>query len=205
MRVSMNDPIKENLNEYPVLPLRDIVVFPNIAIPLFVGREKSIKALDAVTTKYKKIILVAQKNAEVDDPQGKEVFSYGTLGEILQLLKLPDGTVKILVEGKSIVKIKEFKENKDFLLAECEEVIFDAKKTENLTLSKAIINKYEKLSKISKKFTDENSINFKNETDPIVISNKVASNLSIDLFEKQKLLEITDVQKKIRIYLGLFR
>ena len=198
----MNDPIKENLNEYPVLPLRDIVVFPNIAIPLFVGREKSIKALDAVTTKYKKIILVAQKNAEVDDPQGKEVFSYGTLGEILQLLKLPDGTVKILVEGKSIVKIKEFKENKDFLLAECEEVIFDAKKTENLTLSKAIINKYEKLSKISKKFTDENSINFKNETDPIVISNKIASNLSIDLFEKQKLLEITDVQKKLESILG---
>ena len=198
----MNDPIKENLNEYPVLPLRDIVVFPNTTIPLFVGREKSIKALDAVTTKYKKIILVAQKNAEVDDPQGKEVFSYGTLGEILQLLKLPDGTVKILVEGKSIVKIKEFKENKDFLLAECEEVIFDAKKTENLTLSKAIINKYEKLSKISKKFTDENSINFKNETDPIVISNKIASNLSIDLFEKQKLLEITDVQKKLESILG---
>ena len=198
----MNDPIKENLNEYPVLPLRDIVVFPNIAIPLFVGREKSIKALDAVTTKYKKIILVAQKNAEVDDPQGKEVFSYGTLGEILQLLKLPDGTVKILVEGKSVVKIKQFKDNKDFLLAECEELVFDSKKTETLSLSKAIVNKYEKLSKISKKFTDDNSINFKNETDPVVISNKVASNLSIDLFEKQKLLEITDVQKKLESILG---
>jgi ATP-dependent Lon protease len=198
----MNDPIKENLNEYPVLPLRDIVVFPNIAIPLFVGREKSIKALDAVTTKYKKIILVAQKNAEVDDPQGKEVFSYGTLGEILQLLKLPDGTVKILVEGKSVVKIKQFKDNKDFLLAQCEELVFDSKKTETLSLSKAIVNKYEKLSKISKKFTDDNSINFKNETDPVVISNKVASNLSIDLFEKQKLLEITDVQKKLESILG---
>ena len=198
----MNDPIKENLNEYPVLPLRDIVVFPNIAIPLFVGREKSIKALDAVTTKYKKIILVAQKNAEVDDPQGKEVFSYGTLGEILQLLKLPDGTVKILVEGKSVVKIKQFKDNKDFLLAQCEELVFDSKKTETLSLSKAIVNKYEKLSKISKKFTDDNSINFKNETDPVVISNKVASNLSIDLFEKQKLLEITDMQKKLESILG---
>ena len=185
-----------------MLPLRDIVVFPNIAIPLFVGREKSIKALDAVTTKYKKIILVAQKNAEVDDPQDKEVFSYGTLGEILQLLKLPDGTVKILVEGKSIVKIKEFKDNKDFLLAQCEELVFEPKKAETLSLSRAIVNKYEKLSKISKKFTDENSINFKNETDPVVISNKVASNLSIDLFEKQKLLEITDVQKKLESILG---
>ena len=198
----MSDPIKKILNEYPVLPLRDIVVFPNIAIPLFVGREKSIKALDAVTTKYKKIILVAQKNAEVDDPQDKEVFSYGTLGEILQLLKLPDGTVKILVEGKSIVKIKEFKDNKDFLLAQCEELVFEPKKSETLSLSRAIVNKYEKLSKISKKFTDENSINFKNETDPVVISNKVASNLSIDLFEKQKLLEITDVQKKLESILG---
>jgi len=198
----MNDPIKKNLNEYPVLPLRDIVVFPNIAIPLFVGRERSIKALDAVTTNYKKIILVAQKNAEVDDPQGKEVFSYGTLAEILQLLKLPDGTVKILVEGKSVVKIKQFKDNKDFLLAQCEELVFDSKKTETLSLSKAIVNKYEKLSKISKKFTDENSINFKNETDPVVISNKVASNLSIDLLEKQKLLEITDVQKKLESILG---
>ena len=198
----MNDPIKKKLNEYPVLPLRDIVVFPNIAIPLFVGREKSIKALEAVTTKYKKIILVAQKNAEIDDPQGKEIFSYGTLVEILQLLKLPDGTVKILVEGKSIVKIKEFKDNNDFLLAQCEEIFFDAKKIEIQPLSKAIVNKYEKLSKISKKFTDENSIDFKNETDPVVISNKIASSLSIDLFEKQKLLEITDVQKKLESILG---
>lgn len=201
----MNDPIKKDLKhseEYPILPLRDIVVFPNIAIPLFVGRERSIKALDAVTKNYKKIILVAQKKAEIDDPQGKELFSYGTLGEILQLLKLPDGTVKILVEGKSIVKIKEFTENKDFLLAKCEEVVFDTKKTENLTLSRAIINKSEKLAKISKKFTDENNVSFKNETDPAVISNKVASNLNIDLFEKQKLLEITDIQKKLECILG---
>ena len=116
----MNKEVEENNTEYPVLQLRDIVVFPNVAIPLFVGREKSINALEAVTGKYKKIILVAQKNAETDDPQGKEVYSYGTLGEILQLLKLPDGTVKILVEGKSVVKINEFKENKNYLLATCE-------------------------------------------------------------------------------------
>ena len=96
----MTDATKINLNEYPILPLRDIVVFPNAAIPLFVGREKSIKALEAVASKYKKIILVAQKDAETDDPKDKDVYAYGTLGEILQLLKLPDGTVKILVEGK---------------------------------------------------------------------------------------------------------
>ena len=164
------------MNEYPILPLRDIVVFPNAAIPLFVGREKSIKALEAVASKYKKIILVAQKDSETDDPKDKDVYAYGTLGEILQLLKLPDGTVKILVEGKSIVKIKEFKKNEDFLLADCEEVKLDSKKPEAISLSKAIIGKYEKLSKISKKFNDENNINFKNETDPVVISNKIASN-----------------------------
>jgi ATP-dependent Lon protease len=198
----MNKPELDNLKEYPVLPLRDIVVFPNSAIPLFVGREKSINALESVAAKYKKIILIAQKNAEHDDPQSKDLYSYGTLGEILQLLKLPDGTVKILVEGKSIVKITEFKDNKEFLLASCEEVILDSKKPEAISLSKAIISKYDKLSKISKKFSEESNINFKNETDPVVIANKVASNLSIDLFEKQKLLEMTDTQKKLEAILG---
>ena len=189
-------------SEFPVLPLRDIVVFPNVTIPLFVGRDKSINALDAVSNKYKKIILVAQKNAEIDDPSSKEVYSFGTLGEILQLLKLPDGTVKILVEGKSLVKIKEFKENKNFLLASCEEIIFDTKKQEVISLSKAIINKYEKLSKVSKKISDDNNINFKEETDPIVIAHKIANNLSIDLFDKQKILEIVDSQKKLESVLG---
>ena len=198
----MNKPANDNLKEYPVLPLRDIIVFPNVAIPLFVGREKSINALEAVTGKYKKIILVAQKNADVDDPQGKDVYSYGTLGEILQLLKLPDGTVKILVEGKSVVKINEFKDNKDFLLASCEEIVLESGKTESISLSKAIINKYDKLSKISRKHSEENNLNFKNENDPSIIANKVSSNLSIDLFEKQKLLETTDIQKKLEAILG---
>ena len=193
---------EKNSYEFPVLPLRDIVVFPNVTIPLFVGRDKSINALDAVSNKYKKIILVAQKNAEIDDPTSKEVYSFGTLGEILQLLKLPDGTVKILVEGKSLVKIKEFKENKNFLLASCEEIIFDTKKQEVISLSKAVINKYEKLSKISKKLSDDNNINFKDETDPVVIAHKIANSLSIDLFDKQKILEIVDSQKKLETILG---
>ena len=198
----MSTEAEMHLNEFPVLPLRDIVVFPNVTIPLFVGRDKSINALDAVSNKYKNIILVAQKNADIDDPTSKEVYSFGTLGEILQLLKLPDGTVKILVEGKKLVKIKEFKENKNFLLASCEEVVFDTKKHEVISLSKAVINKYEKLSKISKKLSDDSNINFKDETDPIVIAHKIANNLSIDLFDKQKILEIIDSQKKLESVLG---
>ena len=188
--------------EYPVLPLRDIVVFPNSAIPLFVGREKSINALDAVTTKYKKIILVAQKNSEVDDPKEKDVYSYGTLGEILQLLKLPDGTVKILVEGKNIVKIINFKENEKYLLANSEIVESNDKDPNAISLSKAIVNKYEKLSKISKKLSDENVFDFKKDNSPIIIAHKVASVLNIDLAEKQKLLEEKDIQKKLEIILG---
>ena len=198
----MSEIIPASATEYPVLPLRDIVVFPNSAIPLFVGREKSINALDAVTTKYKKIILVAQKNSEVDDPKEKDVYSYGTLGEILQLLKLPDGTVKILVEGKSIVKIINFKENEKYLLANSQIVESNDKDPNAISLSKAIVNKYEKLSKISKKLSDENVFDFKKDNSPIVIAHKVASVLNIDLSEKQKLLEEKDIQKKLEIILG---
>src|SRR5210317_5087 len=198
----MSEIISTTTAEYPVLPLRDIVVFPNSAIPLFVGREKSINALDAVTAKYKKIILVAQKNSEVDDPKEKDVYSYGTLGEILQLLKLPDGTVKILVEGKHVVKILNFKKNEKFLLANTEIVNFDDKNPNVLSLSKAIINKYKKLSKISKKLSDENIFDFKKENSPLVVANKVASILNIDLAEKQKLLEEQDLQKKLEIILS---
>jgi len=198
----MSEIISTSSAEYPVLPLRDIVVFPNSAIPLFVGREKSINALDAVTTKYKKIILVAQKNSEVDDPKEKDVYSYGTLGEILQLLKLPDGTVKILVEGKSIVKIINFKENEKYLLANSEIVESNDKDPNAISLSKAIVNKYEKLSKISKKLSDENVFDFKKDNSPIIIAHKVASVLNIDLAEKQKLLEEKDIQKKLEIILG---
>ena len=95
----------------PLLPLRDIVVFPSMVIPLFVGRDKSISALNEVMKKDKKIILVTQKNSEIDDPSKTDVFMYGCEGNILQLLKLPDGTVKVLVEGRKRVKILDFKEH----------------------------------------------------------------------------------------------
>lgn len=107
-----------NQGQYPVLPLRDIVVFPGMVVPLFVGREKSINALNSVMDKYKKIILAAQKSHDVDDPKDSEIYGVGCLGEILQLLKLPDGTVKILVEGKERVKINEYhNEEKKFFIS----------------------------------------------------------------------------------------
>ena len=104
--------------ERPLLPLRDIVVFPNMVIPLFVGRDKSISALNEVMKKDKKIVLVTQKNSEIDDPKKNDVFMYGCEGNILQLLKLPDGTVKVLVEGSKRVKILDFKDNDKFIVCE---------------------------------------------------------------------------------------
>ena len=100
---------------FPCLPLRDIVVFPSMIVPLFVGRDKSIKALNEVMKNNKKIVLISQKNAEIDDPSEKDLYSFGCESKILQLLKLPDGTVKVLVEGFDRVKVVECKEDKEFL------------------------------------------------------------------------------------------
>ena len=106
--------------ELPLLPLRDIVVFPSMVIPLFVGRDKSIIALNEVMKNDKKIILVAQKNSEVDDPKKNDVYNYGCESNILQLLKLPDGTVKVLVEGNRRVKISQFTDNEKFIICNYE-------------------------------------------------------------------------------------
>ena len=189
------------MKSVPILPLRDIVVFPNVTTPLFVGREKSINALESVMTETKKILLLAQKNPDVDDPNHHELYSFGTLVEILQLLKLPDGTVKILVEGKSICKINEYNKNEKFLDAQIEECKLIVDRNNNL-LSQALINKFNKLSKTSKKFNDESSVNFKNINDPNIIANKTVSTLGIELQEKQKILEILDVQKKLEIIIS---
>ena len=190
-----------DLKSVPVLPLRDIVVFPNVTTPLFVGREKSINALDFVMNETKKILLLAQKNADIDNPKEQDLYSIGTIAEVLQLLKLPDGTVKILVEGKSICKVLEFNKNDKFLDAKIENCKLVEDKNNNL-LSQALINKFNKLSKTSKKFSDEGGISFKNITSPDVIANKAVSTLGIELEEKQKILETLDIQKKLEIIIG---
>jgi len=190
-----------DLKSVPVLPLRDIVVFPNVTTPLFVGREKSINALDFVMNETKKILLLAQKNADVDNPKDQDLYSVGTIAEVLQLLKLPDGTVKILVEGKSVCKVLEFNKNEKFLDAKIENCKLVEDKNNNL-LSQALVNKFNKLSKTSKKFSDESGVNFKNITNPDVVANKAVSTLGIELEEKQKILETLNIQKKLEIIIG---
>ena len=193
--------MSSDLKSAPILPLRDIVVFPNVTTPLFVGREKSINALESVMTETKQILLLAQKNPDTDNPKDQDLYSIGTIAEVLQLLKLPDGTVKILVEGKAIFKVKEFNKNDKYLDAKIEPCKLIEDKNNNL-LSQALINKFNKLSKTSKKFSDENGINFKNISSPDIIANKAASTLGVELEEKQKILETTNIQKKLEIIIG---
>ena len=188
--------------QYPVLPLRDIVVFPGMVVPLFVGREKSINALNSVMDKYKKIILAAQKSHDVDDPKDNEIYQVGCLGEILQLLKLPDGTVKILVEGKERVKINQYNnEEKNYLLASCSKLTDDLGKEDLSLLSKAVLNKFDKLVKVSKKVSEEGLETIKDTKEPSKIADAVANQLQISLVEKQKILENLSVQNRLETLL----
>ena len=139
-------------NKKPLLPLRDIVIFPSVVVPLFVGRKKSIRALEEVMKTDKSIVLVTQKNSEVDDPLEKDIYSFGCLSKILQLLKLPDGTVKVLVEGVSRAKIKEISdENKKFLSCKIDKIENEKETEHNKLYALNLIKKFEKLSSISKK------------------------------------------------------
>ena len=149
----------------PLLPLRDIVIFPSMVVPLFVGREKSIKALQESMKSDKSIILVTQKNSEVDDPNSKDLYQYGCLSKILQLLKLPDGTVKVLVEGEKRVKIVKHNESeKNFLTCEVE-FADDQNITKELeSLALGLVKKFERLQILNKKDLNENSSNLKYRT-----------------------------------------
>ena len=182
----------------PLLPLRDIVIFPSMVVPLFVGREKSIKALQEVMKTDKSIVLVTQKNSEIDDPSSKDLYQFGCLSKVLQLLKLPDGTVKVLVEGEKRIKILKHNETSDNYLT-CEVEIIDdqniSKELEPLALG--LVKKFDRLQVLSKKDLNDGSNNLKNLKDPSQIANNISSNLNIQIFEKQELLEIVDLKKKL--------
>ena len=182
----------------PLLPLRDIVIFPSMVVPLFVGREKSIKALQEVMKADKSIVLITQKNSEIDDPTSKDLYQYGCLSKVLQLLKLPDGTVKVLVEGQKRIKIVEYHENDtNFLTCEAE-VVEDQNITKDLDqLASGLVKKFEKLQVLSKKDLNDGSNNLRNLKNPSQIANNISANLNIQMFEKQELLEITDLKKKL--------
>ena len=182
----------------PLLPLRDIVVFPSMVIPLFVGRDKSITALNEVMKNNKKIILVTQKNSEVDDPKKNDVFIHGCESSILQLLKLPDGTVKVLVEGLKRVKIIDFKDEEKFISCTYEHNNDLLSENEDLMpMAMTAIRRLEKLTSINKKISSETINNIKGLKDPSKIADNIASHLNCTISEKQQIFETTDVKKRL--------
>ena len=188
----------------PLLPLRDIVVFPSMVIPLFVGRDKSISALNEVMKKEKKIILVTQKNSEIDDPKKTDVFMYGCEGNILQLLKLPDGTVKVLVEGIKRVKILDFKDNEKFITCEFTPYNDINNDSEDLfPLAATSIRRLEKLTSINKKISSETINGIKQLKDPSQIADNIASHITATISEKQQIFETADVKKRLNFIIKI--
>ena len=183
---------------FPVLPLRDIVVFPHMIVPLFVGREKSVRALEDVMKDDKQILLVAQKNAADDDPSADEIYDVGTVSTVLQLLKLPDGTVKVLVEGGQRARITGFVENEEFFEAAAEFLPEDEGDEKELeALSRSVVSQFEQYIKLNKKIPPEAlvSVNQIDEFGKLV--DTVASHLALKISEKQELLEVEAVAQRM--------
>ena len=186
----------------PILPLRDIVVFPYMVAPLFVGRKPSVNALNNVMTRDKKILLVTQKNSDVDNPKPENLYTVGTLAKVLQLLKLPDGTIKVLVEGLERVSITKIDLSNDFLTADFKILNSKTKSTNNIkALIKIIIEQFESYQKINKKISLEIVNNIKKYADYNKLSDIIIANLNINLSQKQELLEMSSLEKRLdKIY-----
>ena len=189
---------------YPVLPLRDIVVFPFMVVPLFVGRERSVRALEEVMDTEKKILLVAQKDANIDDPEKDDIYQVGTIASVLQLLKLPDGTVRILVEGEKRVSIRKFTRMDGFFEAEAE--IIEEKphdEEENKALSRSVIDQFDQYVKLNKKIPPEVLASVTQIEDGAKLSDVVASHLSLKIADKQALLENDNFLKRLENILSV--
>ena len=185
-------------NVLPVLPLRDIVVFPRMVAPLFVGRDKSVRALEEVEKGGGEILLVAQKEAGVDDPAEEDLYSVGVVATILQLLKLPDGTVKVLVEGKHRSRLEKLIDKGDYYAAEHSKIDEKTADTEeSAALMRAVIEQFDGYVKLNRKIPSETVGTVSAITDPGHLADAVAAQLSIKLEDKEQLLELIDVTERL--------
>ena len=199
----MQEPLSHS---YPVLPLRDIVVFPHMIVPLFVGREKSVRALEDVMADDKQILLSSQIDPGVDDPAIDGIYKAGVLANVLQLLKLPDGTVKVLVEGKARVRITEFLHNDKFFEAKAEfltEMPGDPTTVE--VLVRTVAAEFERYSKIKKNIPEEALASVTDTTEPAKLADLVAGHLGIEVRQKQELLETLSVTDRLEKVYGLMQ
>ncbi|WP_171228674.1 endopeptidase La [Ruegeria sp. HKCCA4008] len=199
--------MQEPLNSsYPVLPLRDIVVFPHMIVPLFVGRDKSVRALEEVMQDDKQILLSSQIDPSVDDPDENGIYQSGVLANVLQLLKLPDGTVKVLVEGQARVQITEFLENEEFFEARAEyltEIPGDVTTTE--ALLRTVADEFERYAKVRKNIPEEALTAVGETTEPAKLADLVSGHLGIEVEQKQDLLETLSVSERLEKVYGLMQ
>ncbi|MFT5503500.1 MAG: ATP-dependent Lon protease, partial [Gammaproteobacteria bacterium] len=201
----MSDPVSTPLIEQhglqliPVLPLRDVVVYPHMVIPLFVGREKSIQALEAAMADNKKVLLLAQRNAEIDEPEQKDLYEIGTLSTILQMLKLPDGTIKVLVEGGDRVLVESLFETNQYFSASTQvlEKIASGDDREIEVLVRSALNLFDQYVKLNKKVPPEILTSLSGIDDPSRLGDTIAAHMSLKLDEKQEILEIQDPRERI--------
>ncbi len=200
----MSEHLEEQLAAIPVLPLRDVVVYPHMVIPLFVGREKSIKALEAAMENDKQILLVAQKSAADDDPGADDLYRIGTVSTILQLLKLPDGTVKVLVEGNHRARIVSFLGDEEYFTAQVktyEEEPLDEREAE--VLVRSLTNQFDQYVKLNKKIPPEILTSLSSIEDPGRLVDTIAAHMSLKIEEKQQILELTDLRERLEHLMAL--
>ena len=198
------DQPSDTQNEYPLLPLRDVVVYPHMVIPLFVGREKSIDALEDAMRSDKQVLLVAQRQASEDDPGADDVYRVGTIASVLQLLKLPDGTVKVLVEGGHRVKIEEIKEGDGHYRATVSDLeTEDLAEAESEALVRSAMSQFEQYVSVSKKVPNEVITSLSGIDEPGRLADTIAAHMSLDLPQKQELLETVSVKERLEHLLGL--
>jgi ATP-dependent Lon protease len=188
---------------YPVLPLRDIVVFPHMVVPLFVGREKSVRALEDVMQDDKHILMLTQKTSTQEDPTTDDLYTIGTVGTVLQLLKLPDGTVKVLVEGTHRAKVTQFAQNPDFFQAFAEPIEeFVGDRSELDAISRAVVGQFDQYIRLNKKITPEVLVTVNQIDDPAKLADTISAHLGLKIPEKQALLETASVNQRLESIFG---
>ncbi|MGM0562762.1 MAG: endopeptidase La [Pseudomonadota bacterium] len=190
--------------QLPVLPLRDVVVYPHMVIPLFVGRQKSIDALDVAMKDNKQVLLVAQKSAEVDEPGADELYEIGTLATILQLLKLPDGTIKVLVEGVQRARVEALQQRDDYFVADTTPLDEpDTEEREAEVLSRTLMNLFDQYVKLNKKVPPEVLSSLSSIDEPSRLSDTIAAHMSLKLEDKQEVLEMVDIRQRMEHLMSL--
>ena len=195
--------MSDNLREFPVLPLRDVVVYPHMVIPLFVGREKSINALEAAMEAGKQIFLIAQKNASENSPSIDDIYSVGTVSNILQLLKLPDGTIKVLVEGSYRAKVQAFREDSEHFVAKVEKLeVEEISPRESEALVRSLMTQFDQYVKLNKKVPPEILASLSGIDEPSRLADTIAAHIAIKLEDKQRVLNTLEIRDRLELLIN---